>query len=414
MNLTRRQLLVAGFTTLTGLSTIGLIYNRRLLSRKPSTLVKDPQNVLDLPPEFTYQILEKTDDLMDDNFVVPGLPDGMACFSGKDNTWILMRNHENHSGKAVDSSLAYDKDRAGGVSRLVVDRETGMRISSNLVLTGTSRNCGGGYTYQGWLSCEEIDEPKHGYVFLCDPEASSLQKPRALPTLGRFPHEAAAIDPESGIIYLTEDVSASAIYRHVPNDPKNPFSGGTLQALKIKGEPNASLSEGRKIGESHNVEWIAITDPDATTIPTREQAHSQGAAILSRGEGAWLQNKSLYISSTDGGEWGRGQIFHLDISNKKNKLTLIAEANKEDTFDHPDNITVSSWGDVFLAEDSGNGSNGIWVIQPDGNLYQFAENLLNQGASEIAGLCFSPDNKWLFLNIQKEGLTIAVTGPFAT
>jgi len=31
--------------------------------------------------------------------------------------------------------------------------------------------------------------------------------------------------------------------------------------------------------------------------------------------------------------------------------------------------------------------------------------------SEIAGPCFSPDGRWLFLNIQA-GITCAVTGPW--
>jgi hypothetical protein len=34
------------------------------------------------------------------------------------------------------------------------------------------------------------------------------------------------------------------------------------------------------------------------------------------------------------------------------------------------------------------------------------------GASETAGVVFSPDGQWLFLNIQTPGVTLAITGPW--
>ena len=34
------------------------------------------------------------------------------------------------------------------------------------------------------------------------------------------------------------------------------------------------------------------------------------------------------------------------------------------------------------------------------------------GASETAGVIFSPDGEWLFLNIQTPGITLAITGPW--
>ncbi|MHC8733809.1 alkaline phosphatase PhoX, partial [Arenicellales bacterium IMCC56312] len=36
--------------------------------------------------------------------------------------------------------------------------------STNFILTGTSRNCSGGASPYGWLSCEETEEDGHGYV----------------------------------------------------------------------------------------------------------------------------------------------------------------------------------------------------------------------------------------------------------
>ena len=64
--------------------------------------------------------------------------------------------------------------------------QTFERVSSNLVLTGTSRNCAGGASPWGWLSCEEAVEPEHGYVFLCDVEADGS---RMLPAKAPAEHE---------------------------------------------------------------------------------------------------------------------------------------------------------------------------------------------------------------------------------
>jgi len=234
-----------------------------------------------------------------------------------------------------------------------------------------------------------------------------------LPALGRFPHEAAAFDVKTGITYLTEDTSDSAIYRHVPDRPEQPFVGGELQALKVSGKDRFRLSEGPALGDAFDVAWVSVPDPQALKKSTRDQAHNAGAAFFSRGEGAWLADSHLYLCSTDGGPTGRGQIYRLDIlAGGEDRLTLVAQAENDASFDHPDNVTVSPWGDVFLAED-GEAPNGVRVLKSNGTLKYFARNVMNGGESEITGVCFSPDGEWLFLNLQWEGLTLAVTGPFS-
>ena len=56
---------------------------------------------------------------------------------------------------------------------------------------------------------------KHGYVFEVRPDASSSATP--IVGMGRFRHEAVAIDPASGIVYMTEDDSGkSGFYRYIP------------------------------------------------------------------------------------------------------------------------------------------------------------------------------------------------------
>ncbi len=411
-SLSRRRFLGAGVGALAAAGALGWLYRPRSVGASLGNLVADPEGILNLPPGFSYQVLQRAGDRMTDGFKTPEAPDGMACFPGDDETWVVMRNHEVHEGNPVDSTLGFADNRGGGVTRLAVDRKSGALRSSNFVLTGTSRNCAGGPSPYGWLSCEEVEEPGHGYVFLCDASASTLQAPHKLPALGRLPHEAAAFDEVTGITYLTEDKSDSAIYRHLPDHPTKPFIGGELQALKVSSKDRFRLSEGPKVGDTFDVEWVSVPDPQAIKTTTRDQAHNMGAAFFSRGEGAWLAGRQVYFCSTDGGPANRGQLYKLVLSSEnKDQITLVSQAEGDEAFDKPDNVTVSPWGDVFLAED-GDAPNGVCVLHPDGSVRYFAENVLNDGGSEITGVCFSPDGRWLFLNLQWEGLTLAVTGPF--
>ena len=88
-------------------------------------------------------------------------------------------------------------------------------------LAGTCRNCAGGPTpWNSWLSCEEsVATPEdkqrtdrhlfskpHGYVFEV-PATVEQANAQPLVAMGRFFHEAAAIDPNSGTVYQTEDRS---------------------------------------------------------------------------------------------------------------------------------------------------------------------------------------------------------------
>ena len=49
-------------------------------------------------------------------------------------------------------------------------------------------------------------------------------------------------------------------------------------------------------------------------------------------------------------------------------------------------------------------------ITPEGQFYKPGCNAMND--LELAGAVFSPDGSTLFMNIQHEGLTLAITGPW--
>ena len=90
-------------------------------------------------------------------------------------------------------------------------------------------------------------------------------------------------------------------------------------------------------------------------------------------------------------------------------MTLIAESAPESILHNADNLTMAPWGDLIVCEDTADHC-GLVGIRPDGSLYELADNAYS--GSELSGVCFSPDAKTMFVNIQYPGTTLAITGPF--
>jgi hypothetical protein len=423
--LSRRTLLRAG-------SSLALPYLLGRCHRPASTegLRPDPAGVLDLPEGFSYRILERQGDPMDDGFRVPGKPDGMGCFAGPagSNTLVLMRNHELEPGQDTLSpysrgqrpSLAYRPEELspGGVTRVVVEASSFTRRSSNLVLAGSMRNCAGGASPWGWLSCEETLAEGHGYVFLCDPAASTLRAPVPIPGLGRMNHEAAVVDPETFVTYLTEDRDDSCFYRFVPEAPGarlGPESRGRLQALRIESSPRRDMNARVRQGDTFLVDWVDLPRPDAEDDSLRRQGAERGAALFRRGEGLFFHAGAVLFCATTGGPQAGGQLWRYQPSGLQGgTLELLAQSEDRGRLDMPDNICVAPWGDVVMAED---GDSANWpdellrILTPSGEVRNLARNALGSGG-EFAGVCFSPDGRALFVNLQSDGLTLAITGPF--
>ena len=362
-----------------------------------------------------YRVVERAFDPMTDGNRVPAAPDGMACFAGPKGTWVLMRNHELDYNLQLGAfrgkppKEAFDARAAGGVTRVVLDATSGERISSNLVLAGTLRNCAGGPSPWGWISCEETTERGHGYAFLCSTSADRVASPRRIPGYGRFRHEAAAVNPATSIAYLTEDQRDGCLYRFVPSQKSDPFVG-QLQALCHAHEPNFALSSALGAGQSIPVRWVDIQDPTPTSDTLRYEAAQAGAAQLSRGEGIWFADGTVWICSTNGGRANAGQVFALAVSGKDaDNLRLVVESPGPSVLDMPDNITVAPWGDIVVAED-GAGEQYVRAITPQGQVIDLAKNAKSRG--ELAGVCFSPDGSTLFLNLQFDGMTLAIRGQF--
>lgn len=419
MDLQRRDFLRLGGGVLTGVA-FGFLFDRQSVYVADG-LNSDPEGILDLPTGFHYQVLDRAGSRMDDGYRVPAKPDGMACFSDQSGRLVLMRNHELDEDDWDEAAYshgrhpqeAYDRDQAGGVTRLVLNPETLAIERRNLVLTGTSRNCAGGLSPWGWLSCEETTRSGHGYVFLCDPKASTVQAPRRIAAFGRYNHEAACVDRTTQVTYLTEDRDDSCLYRFLPDHPSQPFKG-CLQALAVKEADGFQTASGLKQGQRLQATWVDLNDPEAPHDNLRYQAQELGAAIFRRGEGIWFDDgdRAVYVCSTSGGPLGRGQIFRVDDRQPdQTSLTLVAQAERSTVMDRPDSITVAPWGDLYLAEDGG-GKQYLRAFDRQGQIRPFARNALSN--SEFAGVCFDPAGQVLFVNIQKDGLTLAVTGPFCS
>src|SRR5690606_13600018 len=57
-------------------------------------LLPDPKGLLNLPQGFSYKIISQTGQMIKNCFLVPGNPDGMGTFQGKNGRVIIIRNHE--------------------------------------------------------------------------------------------------------------------------------------------------------------------------------------------------------------------------------------------------------------------------------------------------------------------------------
>ena len=415
-------------------------------------LVDDPDRLLDLPRDFSYHLLSRAGDEMDDGLLTPGRPDGMATFPGPNGRTILVRNHELSPDRAFEgpfgggNALLTDlgKDQLydfgggtlpglGGTTTLVYDTEARSLEQSSLSLAGTVRNCAGGPTpWNTWITCEESNlragalgalEMDHGYSFEVPASAvMGLADPVPLTAMGRFNHEAIAVDPASGIVYQTEDRGEGLIYRFIPDSPGNPAAGGQLQALAVKGMPSADMRNWSgatiAVGEAMDVEWIDIADVESPGDSLRFQGFSNGAARFARGEGMWYGARSVYFACTNGGGSQTGQIWRYVPSpvegtdaeaSNPGSLSLFIEPNDRGLVENCDNVTVTPWGDLILCED-GSGDQFLVGVTPAGALYKFAKNA--QGTSELAGATFSPDGSTLFVNIQTPGMTFAIKGPW--
>lgn len=435
---------------------------------KVGQLLADPAGILNLPRDFSYKIIARTGDLMSDGLFTPGAMDGMAAFpaAGDAGKCILVRNHElGSSGGEVDAfggnvnrarkhvgNKAYDHFAElpvnGGTSTLVYSHRSQRVELSHLSLVGTVRNCAGGATPWGsWLTCEETLVGKaqgfgreHGYIFEVPAQAKGLVDAVPLKDMGRFVHEAAAVDSTNGIIYLSEDYERSLFYRFIPKTPGKLSEGGRLQALGLRDWKQANTRNWTEDAADKNAQKVAMhqrfacewIDLDEVTSPNGDlsaRGEAKGAAIFARGEGLAFalradKTREVLFAATSGGPLKIGQVWRYQPSpfegtvreaEQPGTMELLYETHNRAVLQACDNIAVAPWGDLIICEDSYSDSpdtvNYLRGLTPDGKIYTLAMNA-HSDKGEFCGACFSPDGTTLFVNIQRPGFTFAITGPW--
>lgn len=422
---------------------------------------------LSLPPGFTYKTLAPFGSAMTDGFITPPIHDGMGVFDNPGGGYRIVRNHElgdsNDIGPGsvlADPRTAYDHKAPGGTVTLVVDDQANL-IEHFISMNGTDSNCSGAPTPWGtWLSCEETTVGRgggwgkpHGYIFEVDAFADAPVRTEPIKEMGRFVHEAAAVDPLTSVVYMTEDNNPDGFYRYVPDVPGKLAKGGLLQQLRVKGHAGYNTVVGQTVGEVLPVEWYTHRDPDpaaaeddARTIFRVGRQH--GCARFMSGEGCTWRGNSVVFDCSDGGDYGRGQIWQYTPTKRRGKaneegeLTLLFESTDKAVMDYPDNMCTSPNGQaIVMAEDGDDKTNRLLALLPDNSIIPIADNLVKVraqlidasgklydpyvpdddfgpadglGRSEFAGPRFSPDGKWLFVNIQVPGITCAIKGNWAS
>jgi hypothetical protein len=447
--------------------------------------------LLQLPEGFSYQSFGWTGDLMADGAPTPAAHDGMAVVRSRyvngAEEITLIRNHES----GIDTRLGliaapavYDNGQAILFEDQDENEATGPLAGGNTVLTfregrftearaalgGTLWNCAGGPTPWGtWLTCEEgksdftaMGGKVHGYVFEVSPNPGETTA-TPITAMGRMDHEAVAIDPVTRHVYLTEDDRNQAgLYRFVPTNASQKLGaleqGGTLWMAKVAGEEKADLLSPR-IGDSYQLEWVRIDDPDLAPQPFTEAPHEadnlasgpfvqgrdKGALRMSRLEGCWYSaaDRLIYLVDTSSGFNAEGQIGRGDgsvwtLDPATDRLTCVYQSDDRQAGNNFDNVAVSPRGGVLLAEDGdeyedqfGSGQR-LMGLTPAGETYLFARNNIMLSPSDLtaagksaafiaegdhrqmewAGITFDPSGRWMFVNIQTPGVTFAITGPW--
>jgi uncharacterized protein len=402
----------------------------------PTETLNTHETMLALPKDFHYTAFGKTGDKLYDGLVTPRAHDGMAAFHVKGEL-RLVRNHEvnNQVGRpnAAIGPNAYDPLAGGGTTTLVINPKTRELVKGFVSLSGTLVNCAGGPTpWNSWISCEETVlgprryknesneeqggfSKRHGYCFEVPAASDKVVDPVPLKAMGRFVHEALAVDPRTGIVYMTEDRVTCGFYRFIPKKAGKLIAGGRLQMLAVKDQPNFDTRMQKSEGGSLPVTWVDIKDPDPSDADTDEfavykQGIAGGGTTFRRLEGCIYGRGRIFFTATSGGENKLGQVWEYNPSAES--LTLLVQPSDKSVLNMPDNICLTRSGNLIICEDNGE-SIHLQLLTRSGEISTLAKNVLAGFEDrEFAGVTFSPDGQTLFVNIQVPGITFAIWGPW--
>lgn len=408
------------------------------------------ETLLALPKGFEYNVLGRVNEMMADGRPTPAAHDGQWTFKvGKELR--IVRNHE-VAGRSLPAENAgigsryhYDDTCGGGTTTLVIDPKTRTVVRDFVSLSGTLINCAGGPTPWGsWITCEETTlgqtvrvresdgrrtggfKKPHGYCFEVPASANSEVVPEPLKAMGRFEHEAVAVDRKTGVVYMTEDMSSSGLYRFLPKTYGKLANGGVLQMLAAAEKPEFDTRTGQPANAEYPVKWVTIDDPDPESADVNrsavhEQGLKKGGARFARLEGCEIDAKGrVYFAATSGGNSKAGQIWMYEPTGRdEGRLRLLFESPNKDVLFMPDNICLMpNSARLMICEDGDydglESKNYLRILTADGRIANFAANVSEKfPRSEFAGSVFSPDGKTMFVNLQTAGVTLAIWGDWS-
>lgn len=322
-------------------------------------MVYDPTLKATIPRGAALRIVARSGEpaLKGGAYVWHAAPDGGACFK-TGSGWIYVSNSEVGGG-------------GGGVGALRFDA-AGNLADSYPILKGTSINCAGGRTlWSTWLSCEENGDL--GQVYECDPTGEKPAQVRS--GLGSFNHEAAAIDPKTGYVYLTEDRPDGCLYRFIP------VAAGDLSAGRLE----VAVVNGPRLA------WAPVPDPSAASNPTRMQV--PGVHRFAGGEGiVYSDGKVFFTTKHD------NRVWRLVLATQEIGVVYDIASSANPILKGVDNIEVAPSGDLLVAEDGGD-----MQIVALTRSYKTAALVTLHGhdKSEVTGPAFSPDGRRLYFSSQR-------------
>jgi len=333
-------------------------------------------NGLLLPSGFRSRVLARSGQTVGSTgYVWHGAPDGAAVFPTSSGGWVYASNSEVGSSRGGASAIRFGP--------------TGAVEKAYRILSGTNMNCSGGATpWHRWLSGEEVEL---GRMYECDPHGTVAAVAR--PALGRFKHEAAAVDAPRRAVYLTEDQPDGCFYRFRPSAWMN-LSAGILEVACAG-------------ATTDSVVWKRVPDPSASSTRTRYQV--SGARRFNGGEGCYYDRDVCYFTTKgDNRVWGYNAVT--------SRLALVYDDNLV-TSGTPvlrgvDGLTVSRTRDIFVGEDGDNMQINMIRKQQVSTFLQ----VVGHSTSEITGIAFNPAGDRLYFSSQRGtgsgGITYEVSGPF--
>ncbi len=333
-------------------------------------------NGVRLPVRFRSRVVARSGEVVrSTGYVWHGAPDGAAIFPTSSGGWVYVSNSEVANG-------------GGGVSAIRFG-PTGSIEKAYRLLSGTNMNCSGGATpWDRWLSAEEVE---YGLVYECDPRGSAA--PLSRPAMGRFKHEATAVDAPRRAVYLTEDQPDGCFYRFRPSSWPS-LSAGTLEVAC------PGTTEG-------SVVWKPVPDPSGASTRTRYQV--AGALKFNGGEGChYDRDVCFFTTKNDNRVWSYNAVTAtLDIVYDDSLVTTGTPVLRG-----VDALSVSRTRDLFVGEDG----DDMQINMIRNGVVSTLLQVTGQSTSEITGIAFNPAGDRMYFSSQRGtgsgGITYEVKGPF--